>query len=89
MPSLLLQCSIMASKIVREEDGPPDKHVPVYTVALEAEYEGKPTEEEAATLRRVPGKLPAVAYLLCFVEFCERASYFGQLGSHILRRFGR
>ncbi|OAQ75369.1 oligopeptide transporter [Purpureocillium lilacinum] len=42
-----------------------------------ADYEGKPTEEELATLRRVPGKLPTVAYLLCAVEFCERASYYG------------
>lgn len=30
-----------------------------------------------ATLRRVPGALPTVAYLLCAVEFCERASYYG------------
>lgn len=29
------------------------------------------------TLRRVPGALPATAYLLCAVEFCERASYYG------------
>lgn len=43
-----------------------------------ADYEGKPTEEELATLRRVPGKLPTVAYLLCAVEFCERASYYGR-----------
>ncbi|KAH9900438.1 general substrate transporter [Xylariomycetidae sp. FL2044] len=40
-------------------------------------YEGKPTEEEQKTLRRVPGKLPVVAYLICVVEFCERASYYG------------
>ena len=45
---------------------------------LNVDYEGKPTEEELATLRRVPGKLPAVAYLLCAVEFCERASYYGK-----------
>lgn len=30
-----------------------------------------------ATLRRVPGALPTTAYLLCAVEFCERASYYG------------
>ncbi|QYT03473.1 Peptide transporter PTR2 [Trichoderma simmonsii] len=48
------------------------------TVAiLNQDYEGKPTEEEFATLRRVPGKIPTVAYLLCAVEFCERASYYG------------
>lgn len=44
---------------------------------MNVEYEGKPTEEELATLRRVPGKIPTVAYLLCAVEFCERASYYG------------
>ena len=37
----------------------------------------QPTEEEKATLRKVAGKLPAVAFLLCFVEFCERASWYG------------
>lgn len=41
------------------------------------DYEGKPTEEELQTLRRVPGKIPTIAYLICVVEFCERASYYG------------
>lgn len=41
------------------------------------DYEGKPTEEELATLRRVPGTIPIIAYLICVVEFCERASYYG------------
>lgn len=36
-----------------------------------------PTEEEKHTLRRVPGKLPIVAYVICAVEFAERASYYG------------
>ncbi|WPH04307.1 Hypothetical protein R9X50_00719600 [Acrodontium crateriforme] len=44
---------------------------------LNTEYEGKPTDEELEVLRRVPGSVPAVAYLLCAVEFCERASYYG------------
>ena len=44
---------------------------------MEAEYEGKPTEEELKTLRRIPGNLPIIAYLICIVEFCERASYYG------------
>ncbi|KAF2214059.1 hypothetical protein CERZMDRAFT_111009 [Cercospora zeae-maydis SCOH1-5] len=38
---------------------------------------GKPTLDELRTLRRVPGKMPAIAYLICIVEFCERASYYG------------
>ena len=36
-----------------------------------------PTEEEKNTLRRVPGNLPIVAYIICAVEFAERASYYG------------
>ncbi|KAF2222956.1 major facilitator superfamily domain-containing protein [Elsinoe ampelina] len=41
------------------------------------DYEGKPTEHERTHLRRVAGSLPTVAYLICIVEFCERASYYG------------
>ncbi|KAH6720782.1 putative peptide transporter PTR2 [Leptodontidium sp. MPI-SDFR-AT-0119] len=36
-----------------------------------------PTEEEMATLPRIAGKMPWTAYLLCGVEFAERASYYG------------
>ncbi|TVY32726.1 Peptide transporter [Lachnellula occidentalis] len=36
-----------------------------------------PTEEEFETLPRVAGAMPWSAYLLCGVEFAERASYFG------------
>ncbi|KAK4221775.1 general substrate transporter [Podospora fimiseda] len=43
----------------------------------EAQYEGKPTQQQLNTLRRVPGSIPIVAYLICVVEFCERASYYG------------
>jgi dipeptide/tripeptide permease len=50
------------------------EHAPGLTTE---DYEGKPTEEERKTLRRVPGSLPTVAYLICVVEFCERASYYG------------
>ncbi|OGM45330.1 oligopeptide transporter [Aspergillus bombycis] len=42
--------------------------------------ENEPTEEELSTLRRVPGNLPLVAYLICVVEFSERASYLGVSG---------
>ncbi|ORY67815.1 general substrate transporter [Pseudomassariella vexata] len=55
-----------------------DHHAPIFdNAALLSDYEGKPTEEELVTLRRVAGKIPLVAYLLCAVEFCERASYYG------------
>jgi dipeptide/tripeptide permease len=58
-----------------------EEHAPVYnTNVLDTDYEGKPTEEEFATLRRVAGRVPTVAYLLCAVEFCERASYYGCQG---------
>ncbi|ERS96556.1 oligopeptide transporter [Sporothrix schenckii 1099-18] len=57
---------------------PGDQHGAYLNPAImEEDYEGKPTEEEMRTLRRVPGKLPFVAYLICIVEFCERASYYG------------
>ncbi|TVY44201.1 Peptide transporter, partial [Lachnellula occidentalis] len=41
------------------------------------ELHNSPNEEERRTLRRVAGKLPSVAYLICAVEFAERASYYG------------
>jgi dipeptide/tripeptide permease len=44
---------------------------------MDEDYEGKPTEEELKTLRRVSSNVPVIAYLICFVEFCERASYYG------------
>ncbi|KAK2882518.1 hypothetical protein FQN49_000284 [Arthroderma sp. PD_2] len=36
-----------------------------------------PTDEEIATLRRVPDKLPWIAFSIAFVELCERFSYYG------------
>ncbi|CZR64647.1 related to peptide transport protein [Phialocephala subalpina] len=46
------------------------------------EYDGfgRPTEEERLTLRRVSGSIPKIAYILCIVEFAERASYYGCSG---------
>lgn len=49
-------------------------HAPGLT---EEDYEGKPTEEERVSLRRVAGSIPTVAYVICAVEFAERASYYG------------
>lgn len=61
-----------------------DSHAPMYdnhtTTRLEDDYEGKPTEEELNTLPRVAGNVPNVAYMICIVEFCERASYYGIQG---------
>ncbi|KAF2669276.1 PTR2-domain-containing protein [Microthyrium microscopicum] len=36
-----------------------------------------PTEEEARTLRKISGRVPWIAFILCVVEFAERASYYG------------
>ncbi|ORY71533.1 POT family-domain-containing protein [Pseudomassariella vexata] len=59
-------------------DSPGDSHAPYLDHAtLNEDYEGKPTEEESKTLRRVPASVPVIAYLICAVEFCERASYYG------------
>lgn len=49
-----------------------------------------PTEEEKNTLRRIPGKIPTVAYWLCAVEFAERASFYGVkplFGNYVNRKF--
>lgn len=36
-----------------------------------------PTEEEWATLPRVPGRIPWTAWTVAIVEFMERFSYYG------------
>jgi hypothetical protein len=36
-----------------------------------------PTEEELKTLRKVAANMPLVTFALCWVEFAERASYYG------------
>ncbi|KAK3330047.1 POT family-domain-containing protein [Apodospora peruviana] len=58
------------------------QHPPQYhtQAVMDTDYEGKPTVEELATLRRVAGRVPIVAYALCAIEFCERASYYGCQG---------
>jgi dipeptide/tripeptide permease len=37
----------------------------------------RPTEDERTTLRKVADKIPAASFVLCAVEFAERASYYG------------
>lgn len=46
------------------------------TTSVESPYI-KPTPEEYLQLRKVPGKIPSTAWLLCVVELAERASYYG------------
>ncbi|KFY01867.1 hypothetical protein V490_00738 [Pseudogymnoascus sp. VKM F-3557] len=36
-----------------------------------------PTEDDLATLRRVPDKISLAAYTVAFIELCERFSYYG------------
>lgn len=44
-------------------------------------YQGRePTPEEIATLRRVADHIPASAWLVVVVEFCERFTYYGLSG---------
>ncbi|RDL29896.1 MFS general substrate transporter [Venustampulla echinocandica] len=50
---------------------------PAARANIDEDYVNRPTEEERTTLRRIPGSLPAVAYVICAVEFAERASYYG------------
>lgn len=39
-----------------------------------------PTEEEKATLRRIPGYVNAAGFILCFIEGANNASYYGVTG---------
>ena len=39
-----------------------------------------PTTSEQSMLRKIPGKIPAIAFTLCCVELAERASYYGVKG---------
>lgn len=44
---------------------------------MDANGQVMPTEEELETLPRIAGTMPWSAYMLCGVEFAERASYYG------------
>jgi hypothetical protein len=55
-------------------------HVHLHVTRDDGMYENGhviPTEEELAILPKVAGKMPWTAYMLCGVEFAERASYYG------------
>lgn len=36
-----------------------------------------PSEEELATLHRVPAPIPWICFTIAFVELCERFAYYG------------
>jgi hypothetical protein len=42
-----------------------------------ADERRSPTDSEKKTLRHVHGTIPWIAFILCIVEFAERASYYG------------
>lgn len=47
-------------------------------VEFEADLEGEePTDEELATLPRISGNIPWLAFTIAFVELCERFGYYG------------
>ncbi|KAF9930624.1 peptide transporter ptr2 [Linnemannia zychae] len=50
------------------------------TEDLDLGQEREPTAEEIATLRRVSDHIPAAAWLVVVVEFCERFTYYGLSG---------
>jgi hypothetical protein len=43
----------------------------------DAELYPAPRAEDLTTLRKVAGTIPSITWLLCIVEFAERASYYG------------
>lgn len=49
-------------------------------VIVDDEQYPPPTEEERGTLRKVPDRIPAIAYILCIAELAERASYYATTG---------
>ncbi|KAK4052076.1 hypothetical protein OIV83_002370 [Microbotryomycetes sp. JL201] len=59
------------------ESGYASKHSDDYSASEEEIHPDSPTEEEKATLRRVPDSLNYKAFLIGFVELCERFSYYG------------
>ncbi|WWD15622.1 hypothetical protein CI109_100044 [Kwoniella shandongensis] len=60
-----------------EKDGYAAGHEVSIGAAHDREYEADPTDEEIATLRKVPAPMPWAAVAMCLIEFAERASYYG------------
>lgn len=52
----------------------------------EYEYEGKPSDEDMRTLRRVSGPIKWSMWTIAFVELCERFSYYGTSVLYKLRQ---
>lgn len=79
-PGALLKSQVPGSeqKLSSDHTVSPVKTNDTATAATTDEelYE-RPTKAEERTLRRVPGKVPWIAYTIAFVELCERFSFFG------------
>ena len=52
-------------------------YVPDSSSDVTNEFGRFPNDDEMHTLRRVSGPIPWMAYSVCFVELCERFSYYG------------
>ncbi|KDQ12697.1 hypothetical protein BOTBODRAFT_188975 [Botryobasidium botryosum FD-172 SS1] len=63
-----------------EEKFHDEKHPAADSVISEVQYDNMPTEEEKNTLRRIPDTIPIAAWLIVFVEFAERFSWYGTTG---------
>ncbi|KOS20846.1 Peptide transporter PTR2 [Escovopsis weberi] len=56
---------------------PSEKKDPAIAKEGDTEDGGAPSEEEKNALRKVPGSIPWVSFVICIAELAERASYFG------------
>jgi dipeptide/tripeptide permease len=72
--------SYIDETVMNEKGSPSESNDLQVARSTSSDSENSPTEEEKTALRRVPDDLPVVAYVICAVEFCERASYYGVQG---------
>jgi proton-dependent oligopeptide transporter, POT family len=54
-----------------------EKQVVIPPSVDDTDSESCPTEEDLATLRRIPGRIPWICFTVAFVELCERFAYYG------------
>ncbi|KAK4052077.1 hypothetical protein OIV83_002371 [Microbotryomycetes sp. JL201] len=64
-------------RVIAEEKKFHDKGSSAYDVEEHSLEPNEPTAEEKATLKRVPGSLNAVSFLVAIIELAERFSYYG------------
>ena len=76
-PGTLLTTDARRSLVVNEKQAELIESKLLDTSFTEDSLFPAPTKEELNTLKKVAGRIPWVAWLLCLVEFAERASYYG------------